>query len=384
MPRICRVFKTSITAISIAALMLLPVHRAVGAKPLLFGISTGGSLLNMSEANLDKRFDDMKQLGVSWVRVDFSWSVIQPDDSWHYDYQFHDKVVAAAAKASIRILAVVAYTPAWARDSRCTEKTPAIERQLQKCKPQDAGEFAHFSKEVAERYRSAIAAWEVWNEPNLVGYWRQVNDAGNIAVDPVTYANLVNLTADAIHQVLPEATIITGGLAPLFEPSAAKGMRQSDFLRDMLPRLDSGGANAIGVHPYSWPALPAKAADWNAFYTVDNGNAKRNLRSIVASAGRQELAFWATEYGAPTVGKITVAARKHGKRPDHVTEQTQAKIMRQGIELWRNKPNSGPLFVHSDSDNYLPKKRHQDGFGLRRRDGSPKPAYTLLRSTFGK
>ncbi|HKX73059.1 MAG TPA: hypothetical protein VJM32_03535 [Candidatus Saccharimonadales bacterium] len=63
-------------------------------------------------------------------------------------------------------------------------------------------------------------------------------------------------------------------------------------------------------------------------------------------------------------------------RPDHVTEASQAQIIAQGIDEWYDKPNVGPLFVHSDSDQWLPhRKNNVSGFGLRRKDGTEKPAY---------
>jgi hypothetical protein len=86
--------------------------------------------------------------------------------------------------------------------------------------------------------------------------------------------------------------------------------------------------------------------------------------------------LWGTEFGAPTVG-ITVAGK--GKRADHVSEALQSQIISEGIKSWYAKQNVGPLMVHSDSDQWLAKRKNENGFGLRRSNGTKKPAYEAFR-----
>lgn len=365
----------------VSVMLFGSVPTARAASNIEIGMATGRTLLNIPDDQLQKRLLDIKRLGITWIRVDFSWVDIQPHSDNKFDFRFHDKVVIAAENLGIKVLATLAYTPAWARNVRCTQLAAQYEEAQQKCVPRDVNEFARFAREVAVRYqRHGVLAYEIWNEPNIVGYWKGVNAQNNgIWVNPEAYARLANAAAVSLREIKPTVIIVAGGLAPVFDPNDTRGMRQGDFLKAMVPKLTRGGVNAIAMHPYTWPALPSQVADWNSFYSVDQGKPEYNLRTILARAGRSDLAIWGTEYGASTVGLTNGDSTG---RADHVDEPTQAEIIRQGIEDWYKKPNVGPLFTYTDSDQYLPDHRNEGGFGLRRDDGTAKPAYTTFQSVF--
>lgn len=339
------------------------------------GISTGASIIWMSKKELNKRLLDIKNLGVTWIRVDFNWAAIQPKNAKKYDWSKYDRLVRAADAYQLKILAVVGYTPQWARKSACQ-----FTKASQRCAPRSSVEFARFASTAAKRYsKQSVRGWEIWNEPNLVAYWKTAQPDGSHFVDPVAYAHLANITAREIRKYT-DGVIITGGLSPLFEPSRATGMRQSDFLKSALPHLNHSLFNGIAIHPYTWPILPSRSASFNAFYTVDNDSEDYNLRTIMKSAGWSDKQIWGTEYGASTVGTSTSTQITAQNRPDHVTEQVQAQIISLGIAKWYDKQNVGPLFVHSDSDRWLGESKNEGGFGLRRRDNTRKPAYDALKT----
>ncbi len=164
----------------------------------------------------------------------------------------------------------------------------------------------------------------------------------------------------------------------MYEPKYPKGLRQSDYLAKLLPRLRSDVFDGIGIHPYSWPVMPDKKAPYNAFYTVDQGDPQLNLRAIIARAAWGKKELWGTEYGASTKGLRNIFTPTSLGRPDHVTEDMQAQMVKRGIAGWYTKSNVGPLFVHSDSDQWLPTNKNLGGFGLRRSDGTKKPAYNAF------
>lgn len=340
------------------------------------GVSTSFSLLGMSDEDLDRRLRDIKSLGVTWVRVDFSWATIQPHSASEYQWKGHDRIVEAAGTHGLKILALLGYTPSWAREPHCKALTRS-EKRAQRCSPRSSVEFGTFAREAAQRYHDKnVRGWEIWNEPNLSSYWRTAKPDNTISVDPAAYANMANSAASQIRQVT-DAVIITGGLSPLFEPRHSVGMRQSDYLSQLLPLLDYRLFDAIAIHPYSWPLLPSRTEVFNAFYTVDNGPAHYNLRTIMEETGWGNKQIWGTEYGASTRG---MQLHTNGRaRADHVTEQTQAQIVEQGIEHWYAKKNVGPLFIHSDSDQWLHPHKNEAGFGLRRSNGTKKPAYDALK-----
>lgn len=354
------------------------VHSASTA-----GIATSTSLLWVDESTLDQRLEDIRALGAKWVRVDFNWAEIQPRNRDDYRWGAHDRVVQAAGRHQLKVMATLAYVPTWSQNQQCAVLTPPGPLR-QKCSPSDNEDFARFARAAVIRYgRQGVHTWEIWNEPNLTGYWRTVTRPGTIYVDPAAYARTATAAAIELRNHDPEAFIITGGLAPMFDSNNPRGMRQSDYLRQLLPRLDPTLFDAVGIHPYSWPKLPMHAAEYNAFYTVDNGDAEYNLRQIMDNAGWADKQMWATEFGASTKGK-----RRAGQpllpgqaRPDHVTEDTQAHIIGQGVRAWSEKTKVGPIFVHADSDQWLMTRKNEGGFGLRRLDGTKKPAYDAFRNS---
>ncbi len=167
----------------------------------------------------------------------------------------------------------------------------------------------------------------------------------------------------------------------MFEAKSRAGMRQSEYLKKLLPKLEPHLFDAVGIHPYSWPKLPDLVADYNAFYTVDKGRAEFNLRGVMTQAGWGRKQIWATEFGASTKGLRPEGIPLRLGRPDHVSESKQAEIIKKGVAGWYAKQNVGPIFVHADSDQWLYTRKNEGGFGLRRRDGTKKPSYEALQNS---
>ncbi len=57
------------------------------------GIATSATLLRMNDVNLDERMSNVSELGAQWVRVDFSWRAIQPDNAQDYVWDDYDRLV---------------------------------------------------------------------------------------------------------------------------------------------------------------------------------------------------------------------------------------------------------------------------------------------------
>lgn len=359
-------------ALCLACMPVVPVSAATRHEA---GISTSGSLVGLPHDQLNQRLADIKELGAVWIRVDFSWPVIQPDNAQGYEWSPYDYLIQRADAHGLKILAVLAYTPGWAQDQQCAQVTQSAAK-AQKCPPQTIDSFARFARAASMRYAGTnVRAWEIWNEPNSTVYLRTPQQGSVLAVNPRKYAQLANAAALEIRNHYKDSVIITGGLSPMFEPHPNRAMRQSDYLDQLLPHLRSDLYDAVGIHPYSWPVRPSKVADYNAFYTVDNGKSEYNLRTIMSKHGWGGKEIWATEYGASTKGLISTPRPSKALRPDHVSEPAQASLIGEGVKEWYKKQNVGPLFVHSDSDRWLKNNKNEHGFGLRRVDDTKKPAY---------
>ena len=358
-------------------------HAATGRE---VGVATSTTLLWASSEELDARLKDIRALGANWIRVDFNWPDIQPKGSHDFRWRNYDRIVEAAKRNKLKILATLVHSPSWARNARCAKIVHSEEAE-RKCSPRNTDEFANFAKAAVQRYdRKSVYVWEIWNEPNLTGHWKTARANNSIYVDPEAYARVANEAAAEIKRYQPGSFVITGGLAPVYERNYPLGMRQADYMAKMLPKLNKRLFNAVAIHPYTWPHMPGIAKDYNAFYTVDNGQSDYNIRTVMKQAGWGNKQIWATEFGASTKGKRleTGAQIDPHERPDHVSEPKQARILQEGLTLWHKKQNVGPIFIHSDSDRWLMSRGNENGYGLRRKDGSKKPAYDALQKSVNK
>jgi len=99
-------------------------------------------------------------LGVGWVKQQVEWHTIEhgPDD---LDWETLDYVVDACQSFGFKLLLSVTHAPDWTR---------AVE--LESGPPADYAEFGRFMGQLATRYQGRVAAYELWNEPNLAREWR--------------------------------------------------------------------------------------------------------------------------------------------------------------------------------------------------------------------
>jgi len=99
-------------------------------------------------------FERMREAGIYWVRVDFTWDVVEPSPG-QYRWAILDRVVSDAERNGINLLAILGYTPKWA--------TAGSDRYSP---PRDTQEWKTFVATIVGRYRGRIRHWSLWNEPN--------------------------------------------------------------------------------------------------------------------------------------------------------------------------------------------------------------------------
>lgn len=332
-----------------------------------FGISTGDTLPGMTSFALAQELNDIASLGVGWVRLDMAWNDIQPSNSTSFNWSNMDRVVAAAEARNIKLLPVLDYTPRWDIPAGCTQQT-------NRCSPADPALFAAFAAAAVKRYApEGVTDWEIWNEPNSEGFWQP-------QADPSDYVKLLKLTYAAIKAQDPSAVVITGGLSP-----AATGngnLSPTDFLTRIYADGAEGYFDAVGDHPYSYPAMPLYPQSWNAWQQMASTNP--SLRSIMIANGDANKQIWATEYGAPTGGpgllESSATDTSFFGHPDHVTEAVQAQMMTEAITTTENTAWAGPLFWYSYQDLGTSTTTNENFFGIIRYDGSTKPAYDVMKA----
>lgn len=333
-------------------------------RVLQVGLAYGNTLRSMDDTALDAALSDAVEVGARWIRADLSWADVQPRRFNEYDWQAFDRIVKMASAKHLAVLAVMAYTPAWARPPGCNSE---------KCGPKDPAQFAEFASRAARRYsKYRVNAWEIWNEPNT-DFWQPRPNL-------VEYTKLLKLTRAAMFRVQPDATLLLGGLAAV--PTDSKNISQTDFLAGVCKLGGNKLVAGIGYHPYTYPYLPSYHAPWQTAWNKIDGN-PMSLRAILEKYGTPHLPIWLTEYGAPTGGpgapsdgspsSITPATT-------HVTEALQAKLAADAVATATTNPVIHALIWFSDQDADTSNQTRENFYGLRRADRSAKPAFSALRS----
>jgi len=295
------------------------------------------NLLGASAREQATQFAAMKSVGITSVRVDANWRLVQPAGPSLFNWSALDQEVKAIRATGMSVDLIIDGSPSWAA-------VPAARNDMF-AQPESAAQYAAWAATVASRYREmGVNYFEIWNEPNISLFWLP-------RPDPAAYtADLVAAYA-AIKKADPAAIVISGGLAP----ASDNGINYNavTFVADMYEDGARGSFDYLGVHPYSWPLLPASDdpdSAWSQMYRTTP-----SIRSIMVANGDGAKKIWITEFGAPS--RLGFAA--------------QSEAITQALAAADNMSWIGAIYIYTWRDT-------NNSFGLQTSDGSPKPAYYVL------
>lgn len=245
-------------------------------------------------------FDMMAEAGVGWVRLNWAWKDMQPQEG-PFDYSHYDMIATMAAEHHIEVLPILFAIPAWA--STAPPELIAERGNLSpvdRYRPKDMNTWLTYVRNVVERYdgdgvddapRSPrLRYWEVWNEQNIALYWPPQPDVNE-------YLALLVMTRETILEADPTATIVLGGLA------GGGGA----YLQQVY---DAGGAeyfDVVSTHIYSHPTLGVTPVQVSV----------EVVRDVMDVQGDEATPLWLTEtgwsdaenaWGAPTASREEIAA----------------------------------------------------------------------------
>lgn len=327
-----------------------------------YGIAAGGGLLFMNQTSLNSYFASLKELGVGWVRYDFEWGVIQPDNASSYQWTAIDRVVATAKSYGIETLGTIAYAPKWARDASCNTTWA--------CPPASPAAYAKFASDVASRYKDSVKYWEIWNEPNIPVFWAPNPDSAK-------YAAILKAAYTSIKTANPSAVVMSAGLSPAED--AGGRIAPLTFMKNLYASGAKNFFDIVALHPYSFPASPDYAAVWNSWQQMTA------IHQLMISNSDSSKKVWITEFGSPTGGSGSGFAVNQFTNwqsgSDFMTENAQSQIITNAAKLFK-QDNSwlSNFFYYSLKDNGTSKSTTENFFGLIRYDGSQKPAFGTLKS----
>ncbi len=234
-----------------------------------------------------------KDLGVHEIRWDFRWEIAEPQKG-AFNWQAIDAAVGEMNAHGIRMLALLGYGVPWA-SKQGQVKGDAM------YPPDDPQDFANFAGAVAQHVGAKVQHYEVWNEQNA-GYrfWKGTPDG--IAGDPVAYAKLAHLAADAVHAANPQALVTFGGLFYISQviPGAEKFLAASLAADPTL----AAALDGVSWHPYALypPMNPPEFANAPGAPVpqIPVDQTAVNMRKIYEQGGAKAKALWITELGWPS------------------------------------------------------------------------------------
>lgn len=199
--------------------------------------SVGLETLDRAMFDAERVFAPLGELGVKWARLQTGWARCERSPG-QYDFDWLDRVVNGVRQVGVTPWFNLGYgnrlyTPE-APDASAVGWIP-----LDGQKPHPA--WLKFVEVLARHFRDRVKHWEIWNEPNIKGFWKPVEPSAEL------YAAFVKETAAVIRGVIPDVTIVGGALA---------GM-PTDYLRSLLTHGIARHVDKISFHPYR--AIPEQS-----------------------------------------------------------------------------------------------------------------------------
>lgn len=309
----------------------------------------------------------VQEMEFGWVKQSFPWRDIETLEKGKHDWYRPDLIVDLVEKAGLKMLVRIDRQPFWSQE----EEWPPLEN----APPDDYQDFGNFCGAMAERYRGRIAAYQIWNEPNLNREW------GGEPPNPREYTELLKVCYQAIKAADPEAIVVSAGLAPT-GTELPVAIPDTDFLQAMY---DAGAADFFDVLGLNAPGYkaPPEISPEEAEATTEFGGGRwftfrhvEDMRDIMVANGDAAKQIAILELGWTT----------DILNPDYawhsVTEEEQADYLVRAYqyadEHWQ--PWIGPMFTIYIADFFwTPEENEQWWWAITLPDGSRRPAFDALK-----
>jgi hypothetical protein len=355
-------------AIALALLaVLLPAPASAapaGGSLPLFGV-------NVQTHPSETEFEAMRKGGVATYRWPILWPAVHPGRESPPDWTATDPVMANLAENGIEALPVLYGSTCFVVQCRSGDPSEASPRPPIESTEARVG-WAMFLGELVGRYgpggsfwsenrslpERPIRLWQIWNEPNTPQFYRPAPSASE-------YAELLELSSDAIRSVDPKATIMLGGLpGHPSQPGSIDGPRFLDELYRLGARRHF---DAVAVHPYS-----ADLAGVRSQVTA--------ARFVIAGHADTDAAIWVTELGC--------GADPGGEGRLIQTVDGQAEMLQRSFGLLaarRDEWNVGGVLWYAwrDPPRGQPACDWCRTAGLLDADGNPRPSWTAFAELSG-
>lgn len=359
-----------------ATALLQPTLTPTPAYPIYEGPTLNrndiGVQVYIHRVDVPQLVGQLAELGVGWVKVQVSWKLYQPNPEQYSDERFEDldRLVQIAQENSINLLLGVAKAPEWSR--------PTTE---QDGPPRDNDLYRQFMQLLALRYKGRVAAYELWNEPNLQREWN------GVPLDAAALVNLIRAGAEGVRAADPAALIISGAPAVTGIDNAIVAIDDRRYFRAMLTAGVAEAVDGFGVHPYGW-ANPPDATMLNPNTAVPTHNnhpsfffqdTLQDYGALLTEFNITDKQLWVTEFGWGSFEQFGAAPPVEAAFMAYVSEWQQAVYMQRALALASEWPQVGPMMLWNlNFAPWIGAAYSESGYSLLRPDGSPRPSYFAL------
>lgn len=321
------------------------VPGRVAGEPAV-GVNVHATWSDMDASTLAAGYKKLAAAGVRWVRIDMGWKSFEskgPGQVAKWYVRKSDLAVNQARAHGLHVLAMLWSTPKWANGNKTRNVGPS-----------DPAQYARFAGWAAKHFAGRVEAWEMWNEPNLNGFWAGKN--------PARYAALARAAYPAIKEADPAATVVLAGIA----------YNDTDYLKALYNDGIRGSFDVLATHPY--PGLadqPPEAPDDGTEYTLAHVQA---VHQLMVDHGDATKPIWFTEFGWSTHRNTTSTP---GVRRG-VSDKTQGDYLVRTLRwIAVNARYVTNVFWYTERDE-TSGNIHVDNYGLLTYDLMPKASYRTL------
>jgi polysaccharide biosynthesis protein PslG len=350
--RSARLLVGVLTVLAVAALMA----PAADARPKLRGFALHSLWYDSEEAHIDRELDLVSRAGANVVRLDIGWSTLESGGKGVYSRWYLDKLdrfVAAAHARGIRVIAGLVSTPCWASSAPESAKQGCAgewwERGVAQYPPANPADYGDAARFLTARYGDALAALEVWNEPNSDRFLTSPDKAS-------AYAAILKAAYPAAKAGNASVPVVAGALAAADRP----------FLDALYDHGIQGHYDALSVHPYNeWRDPADRWHDRWKQYTFLPGI--EWIRAGQLAAG-DSTPLWITEFGWST-------CREHRWC---VTQTQQAEYSARALRMLDRLDYVQAASLYQLRDNGTNETDLESNWGLVTQDYREKPAFAAV------
>lgn len=238
----------------------------------------------VEQRKIQRTLEMVREMGARWDVEYFPWSYIQRNGPNDWDWSHADLVIEHARRQGLELIVRLDGVPDWARPELTAHSLLPAARYA---------DFARFAASFAQRYRGKVAAYVIWNEPNVDYEW------GYRKPDPSGYADLLRAVYPAVKEADPAAQVLAAALAPNGEHSDV-ALDDLDYLQQLYDAGGSAYFDGVAAHAYGWEHPPDEAPSPNAFnfrrvelerqIMVHNGDAAKPV--FITESGWNDYVRW--------------------------------------------------------------------------------------------